>query len=296
MDGETLYRNIPHRAGSKDVASWKMCVPKSLRETVLRENHDAPSAGHEGSRRTIALLAARYYWLGMHRDARAHVRKCEICMLLKPNQMQAAGKMLTQVPEEPWATVCADFVGPLPRSQHGNQMLLVLKDRFSKWTELVPLRSATAESLRKSFRECIIARYGVPKVVITDNGVQFASRNFKGFLAEMGISQQFTAIYTPQENPTERANRTVKTMIAQFAGQDQRNWDEKWPEIMLAVNTSTSESTGHTPAILTQGREPRLPSSLYDKETLGTGRATETPEENASKLREVFVPGPSLTL
>jgi len=50
---------------------------------------------------------------------------------------------------------------------------------------------------------------------------------------------------------------------------------------MLAVNTSTSESTGHTPAFLTQG-------SLYDKETLGTGRATETPEKNANKLREVF--------
>jgi len=48
------------------------------------------------------------------------------------------------------------------------------------------------------------------------------------------------------------------------------NWDEKWPEIMLAVSTSTSESTGHTPAFLTQGREPRLPSSLYDKE----GRAS----------------------
>jgi len=54
------------------------------------------------------------------------------------------------------------------------------------------------------------------------------------------------------------------------------------------VNTSTSESTGHTPAFFTQGREPRLPSSLYDKETLGTVRATETPEENAYKLREVF--------
>jgi len=33
-------------------------------------------------------------------------------MRLKPNQMQAAGNVLTQVPEEPWATVCADFVGP----------------------------------------------------------------------------------------------------------------------------------------------------------------------------------------
>jgi len=161
-------------------------------------------------------------------------------------------------------------------------------DRFSKWTELVPLRSATAESLKKAFRERIMARYRVPKVVIKDNAVQFASRIFKGFLTGMGISQQFTAPYTPQDNPTERANRTVKTMIAQFAEQDQRNWDEKWPEIMLAVNTSTSESTGHTPAFLTQGKEPRLPSSLYDKETLDTGRATETPEENANQLREVF--------
>jgi len=96
MDGETLYRNIPHRAGSEDVASWKMCDPKSLRETVLRENHVAPSAGHVGSRRTIARLAARYYWPGMHRDGRAHVRKCETCMRLKPNEVQATGKMLTQ--------------------------------------------------------------------------------------------------------------------------------------------------------------------------------------------------------
>jgi len=74
IEGETVYRNIPHRAGSEDVASWKMCVPKSLREAVLRENHNAPSAGHVGSRRTIARLAARYYWPGMHRDARVHVR------------------------------------------------------------------------------------------------------------------------------------------------------------------------------------------------------------------------------
>jgi len=43
----------------------------------------------------------------------------------------------------------------------------------------------------------------------------------------MGIRQQFTAPYTPQENTTERANRIVNTMIAQFALQDLRNWDEK---------------------------------------------------------------------
>jgi len=40
--------------------------------------------------------------------------------------------MLTQVPQEPWATVCADIVGALPRSKHGKKMLLVMIDRFSK--------------------------------------------------------------------------------------------------------------------------------------------------------------------
>jgi len=59
----------------------------------------------------------------------------------------------------------------------------------------------------------------------------------------MGITQKFTSPYTPQENPTEQVNITVRTMIAHLAGQDQRNWDEKWPEIMLAVNTGISEST-----------------------------------------------------
>jgi len=35
----------------------------------------------------------------------------------------------------------------------------------------MPQRSATAESLKKAFRERKIARYGVPKVVIKDNAV-----------------------------------------------------------------------------------------------------------------------------
>jgi len=57
-------------------------------------------------------------------------------------------------------------------------MLLVMIDRFLKWTELVPLRSATAQ-LKKAFRERIIARYGIPTVVISDNGVQFATASLK---------------------------------------------------------------------------------------------------------------------
>ncbi|EDW53785.1 GM13176 [Drosophila sechellia] len=77
-------------------------------------------------------------------------------------------------------------------------------------------------------------------------------------------------------------------MIAQFTGADQRTWDEYWPELQLAVNTSVAESTGYSPAFITQGREPRLPNALFDETTTGTGKCIQTPGENAEKLKEIF--------
>ncbi|KAH8285957.1 hypothetical protein KR018_001752, partial [Drosophila ironensis] len=57
---------------------------------------------------------------------------------------------------------------------------------------------------------------------------------------------------------------------------------------MLAVNTSVSDTSGYSAAFLTQGREPRLPRTLYDEANAGTGKAVQTPEENAAKLKEIF--------
>ena len=170
--------------------------------------------------------------------------------------------MLTHIAEEPWALVSADFVGPLPRTRHGNNTLLVFVDKFSKWIELVPLKGSTAAALQKAFRERIVSRYGIPKVFLSDNGTQLTSRSFKKYLQELGVEHKYTAPYTPQENPTERTNRTVKTIISQMTEGDQRNWDDFLPEINLAINTGISDSTGYSPAYLLTGREPRLPGTF----------------------------------
>ncbi|TDG38911.1 hypothetical protein AWZ03_014667 [Drosophila navojoa] len=84
------------------------------------------------------------------------------------------------------------------------------------------------------------------------------------------VKLQFTAPYSPHENPTGRPNRTVKSMIAQSIDGHQSSWDELLPEISLAINSSVADSTGFTPAFLMMGREPRLPSALYDEVTPGS--------------------------
>lgn len=115
-----------------------------------------------------------------------------------------------------WDVVSADLVGPLPRSKKGNTVVLVMQDKFTKWIEQQPLRQATAPAVAKAFRERVAMRLGCPRRVITDNGKQFESREFTALLREYDIDHRKTPPYTPQCNPVERANRVLKTMIAQF--------------------------------------------------------------------------------
>ncbi|XP_070850393.1 uncharacterized protein [Drosophila suzukii] len=49
-----------------------------------------------------------------------------------------------------------------------------------------------------------------------------------------------------------------------------------------------SDSTGYTPAFLTQGRELRLPAMLYDEFTPGSGVIHTDPEDMASHLKGIF--------
>lgn len=283
-----MYRHILNTEDDEECSQWKLCVPAQQKHRVLIENHDSPTAGHLGMRKTISRISNRYYWPGMLRDIKNYVRQCQVCQKYKPEQKPPAGHMLTRIADEPWSIVCADFVGPLPRSKHGNSMLLVFTDKFSKWSEFVPLRRATGETLKKAFRERILANFGAPRLFVTDNGSQFTSKVFQSYLKELGIEQQLTAPYTPQENPTERVNRTIKTMMAQYAGKNQKTWDELLPELQLAVNTAKSDSTNYSAAFIVQGREPRLPATLYDEVTSGTGTSNCCPQAKATMMCEIF--------
>jgi len=84
---------------------------------------------------------------------------------------------------------------------------------------------------------------------------------------------QYTAPYTPQQNPTERANRTIKTMVAQYIEEKHTTWEELFSELNLVISSSVSDSTGFSPAFIVHGMEPRVPGALYDEVTPGDTNA-----------------------
>lgn len=140
---------------------------------------------------------------------------------------------------------------------------MMCQDRFTKWVCCKPLKTATAAAVTRILFEEVIAHFGCPNTVISDNGKQFDSRVFRSLLKELEIKHRFTPPYTPQSNPVERANRTIKTMISQYCGEKHRHWDQKLPELVMALNTARQESTGFSPAFLNFGRELEVPKSIY---------------------------------
>ncbi|GFT12014.1 retrovirus-related Pol polyprotein from transposon 297 [Trichonephila clavipes] len=154
------------------------------------------------------------------------------------------------------ATVCEDLLGPYPASRPERyRFILVITDHFTKWSELMPLRKASAQAIAMALFENYISRYGAPISLINDNGPQFISDVFEHLSHRLDIKHIKTVTYRPQVNLTERVNRPMVHMIACFVEENHDNWDRFLHEFSFTLRTAVNEMTGKTPAELFLGRK-----------------------------------------
>ena len=152
---------------------WKtlLYIPPNptLRERVIKENHDHPLAGHPGVRRTLDLVKTRYYWPTIKRDIHRYVKGCDKCQRTKTdNQGKKTPLNPNEVPNSPWEIISVDLIGPLPES-HGKNAIMVIVDRFSKMIRLFPTTTEiTSQGVAKIFRDEVFKLHGIPHKVISD--------------------------------------------------------------------------------------------------------------------------------
>lgn len=157
-----------------------------------------------------------------------------------------------------------DLLGPLRKTTRGNEYLLVITDRFSKYTKTVPLSSIKVQPVAKAFCDHWVYDFGPPRYVLSDNGKQFASKFFVAVCNTLRIRNLVTSAYHPQTNgQTERFNRTILAGLRHFIAEDQRDWDEFSGALTYAYNTTVHRSTGLAPVYLVLTRPP---TSLLVKE------------------------------
>ncbi|PSK33408.1 hypothetical protein B9Z65_8922 [Elsinoe australis] len=85
---------------------------------VIRQHHDAPTAGHAGIDKTIELITRNYLWKGLRNDVKAYIGNCDTCHKSKHSRHKPYGLLQPlPPPTTPWESVTMDFIGPLPLSE-----------------------------------------------------------------------------------------------------------------------------------------------------------------------------------
>ena len=100
-------------------------------------------------------LQQLYYWPKIDQDVKEYVLSCNICQWTKADQQCPAGLLQPlEIPERPWNEISMDFVGPLPRTRHSHDALVVFIDRLTKMIilQLLPLRQLHLMWLEYFFR------------------------------------------------------------------------------------------------------------------------------------------------
>ena len=131
-------------------------------------------------------------------------------------------------------------------------MILVLIDAHSKWIEA--FHTVTSQAVIEELRT-VFSKFGIPEVIVADNGACFTSSDFESFLQYNGVKHLTTAPYHPLSNGlAERAVQIVKKGLKKVTSGSIRS---RLAKILLHYRIQPQETTGLTPAELLLKKQPR---------------------------------------
>ncbi|KAJ9557063.1 hypothetical protein OSB04_011677 [Centaurea solstitialis] len=143
--------------------------------------------------------------------------------------------------------------------------MLVLVDEFSRftWLEFLRDKSEAAERIIAFIKRTQVLLGRRVRKIRSDNGTEFRNVKLQSFLEEVGITHNFSAVRTPQQNGVvERKNRTLveaaRSMMA-HSGVPQQFWAEAVSTACYTQNrTLIVKRTGKTAYEMVEQRKPNI--------------------------------------
>ena len=236
----TKEKEILQALEKKDGLAWEedevvymegriyMSNNKSLREEILKEHHDPVDIGYSGQHRMLELLKRTYWCPGLKKDVKKYVQGCLKCQQNKVQHQWKAGELHPlKIPKGPWQEIGIDMIGPLPNS-NGMDTILVIVDRFMKMIRLKAIMmNISLEGIAKIYRNEIWKLYGVPKMILSDQRLQFVSKFMEEFTKVLETKRKLSIAYHPQtDGQTKRMNQEIVTFLRHYVNYQQNNWME----------------------------------------------------------------------
>lgn len=210
----------------------KLCIPADLRQETLKVIHNSHLGVVNCRKRARELV----FWPGMSKQIEDRVSKCSACLTYR-NKPAKEPMIMHEVPQLPWSKVGTDLF-----ELEGNHYLIMVdSSNYSNFIEVAPLQRDTRTSVVINQMKQTIARYGIMDTLISDNGPQFTSAEFKDFVMKYNISHITSSPLHQQSNGlAEKAVQTVEDMIRKCRD----SGDDIYLSLLELRNTTRDTETG----------------------------------------------------
>eukprot|EP00760_Papus_ankaliazontas_P016788 PhM_4_TR1684/c0_g1_i1/m.74869 len=270
-------------------------VPEELRKELFHKWHGSDTIGHMGANRLYGLMNRHFYWPKMKVDIKKWTRECAACDKLRgpPRKVRLNPQLGVDVLKQ-WQVDLAT----MPKSKSGNNQLLALADVGSRFPFAFALKDTDATTLINVITREVMPFIGVPEVVHTDNGQQFASKMWEAVFGSMGVKTRYSPVYSPQgKGIVERLIREIKertTSRIDSGAFSVDEWDSKLPYVLWGIR-STAHEGGISPSEALMGVrsllpcEPRAPPRQPGREMReNAARRFEVWRSRLSEMRKQF--------
>ena len=172
------------------------------------------------------FATSKIFWPGMSADIRAYVESCDTCATYCAKQPEQPLQM-HEVPERPWQKVGSDIFSIKGRNY------LVTVDYYSQFIELDYLPETNSATVITKLKHHF-ARHGIPDVVVSDNGPQYASSEFQCFARHWNFQHKRIAPGNSRANgQAESAVKIIKNLMIKSA----KSGDDPYIALLNLRNT-----------------------------------------------------------
>lgn len=272
----------------------RIVPPVDMREEILHDSHIM----HPGIVAMKNFVRQRSWWPDMNKQIEDIVKNCYPCILNSQGSPPTPSQF-PNAPNEPWEVIAIDLHSHKPLSpnaapsvfqdllaEHGKKNLLVILDLYSRYIHMFPMERTTASAVI-ALLKLTFSFLGRPKVLKSDNGMPFASKEYKQFLETEGIEAAHSTPYWPQHNA--HVERTMKTINARLrkATIEGESFETVIAELNIRYNEWTHSQIGVSPFVALMRREPRLAMpSIIEVEPFDEG--TREREQRLKFFRKIY--------
>ncbi len=255
-----VQENVLYRRRKEAAADprWQVVAPKPLRSQIFKACHHHAMAAHQGVVRTAALIKRRFYWPRMQKDVEAWCKRCTTCGSCKAT-VRGHGEL-----QQPWHSafnerVSVDLIGPLYRTDRGNEYIVVMQDHFTKWVEGAAVATKAVMLVADVIVHERVYKHDTPLNLHSDRGTEFTAAMHRCLCDLLRIHKTYNMAYNPQSNgAVERCNRTLLSMLRTVVSEQQNDWDDHLPAALCAYRSTPHASTGVSPHKIVYGVEMTL--------------------------------------